>query len=350
MSEILPPQDNSDNDIDAKNVEAALAAALAKPHNPIEDAHQEARIAEDFLNEYFESMEAGEEDSDEVSGTVAETISRLDQHCNHMNADVIVTGLVKSRSLNHRLIEDDPKSISKEALVEEWTPVEQRIATSLGYYALYDPESDRKFSIYHGVLTQIEPIVRTTEAGGIYKTSQLYLPIDGSASAELQFPPKEINYELLDHYLSDDLMYNIDEALYNSESLTESIRNLGKINMKKAIALFVDDDVRDSLNEYVNRALDIKKEILYEISGATYVEYEDDDGDTLTYRVNPKVPTVGRINGVGVDVDSGRFRLVASMPFDDDSTQYVSYRINSRLNIKRMPAFTFNTTAKLRVQ
>jgi len=348
MSEILPPQDNSDNDL--KDVEAALTAALARPHNPIEDAHLEARIAEDFLNEYFESMEEGEEDSDEVSSTVAETISRLDQHCNHMNASVIVTGLVKSRSLNHRFVEDDPKSISKEALVEEWTPVEQRVATSLGYYALYNPDNDRKFSIYHGVLTQIEPIVRTTEAGGIYKTSQLYLPIDGSASAELQFPPKQVNYELLDHYLSDELMYSIDEALYNAESLTESIRGLGKINMKKAIALFVDDDVRESLNEYVNRALDIKKEILYEISGANYVEYEDDDGNTMTYRVDPKVSIVGHINGIGVDVDSGRFRLVASMPFDDDSTQYVSYRINSRMNIKRMPAFTFNTTSKLRVQ
>lgn len=348
MSELLPPQDSSDSD--AKNIEAALAAALAKPHNPIDEAHLEAQAAEDFLNEYFNNIQEGEEDSDEVSSMVTETISRLDQHCNHMNADIVVTGLVKSRSLNHRLIEDDPKSISKDALIEAWTPVEQRVATSLGYYALYNPDNNRKFSIYHGVRTQIEPIVQTTEAGGIYKTSQLYLPVDGSASAELQFPPKEVNYELLEHYLSDDLMYAIDEALYNTESLTESIRNLGKINMKKALALFVDDDVRYSLNEYVNRALDIKKEIPYEISGAIFIEYENDDGNTMTYRMNPKASVIGYIDGVGVDVDSKRFRLVALMPFSNDSAQYVSYRINSQLNVKRMPAFSFSTTSKLRVQ
>lgn len=347
MSETLPPLDSESND--EKNVEAALAAALAQPTNPIDEAHKEALAAEDFLNEYFESL-GDDEDVDDMSETVAEIISTLDSKCNHMYANVVVTGLVRSRSLDHRQIDDDSKTIPKEAVIEEWVPVDRRVATSLGYFALYDSDSERKVSIYHGVRTEKVPIVQSAELGGIYKSSQLYLPVNGSASAELQFPPKEINYELLDHYLSDDLMYNIDAALYQTESLTDSIRSLGKINLKKAISLFVDEDVRLSLNEYVNRALDIKNEILYEISGATFVEYEDDEGDTVTCRVNPKVPVVGNINGVGVDVDSGRFRLVASMPFNDDSLQYVSYRINSKIVVKRMPAFTFSTASKLHVQ
>lgn len=354
MSETLPQVDSESND-DNKQVEAALAAALSGQSNPIDDAHRQAVIAEDFLNGYFDEMSAEDEeeaDVDDMADVIVQTISELNDNCNHMHADVVVTGLVRSRSLDHRFIDEEDEStiVPKEALIDEWIPVDRRIATSLGYFALRIHDGDKRIGVYHGVRTQAEAIIQSREAGGIYKTSHLYLPVDGSASAELQFPTREVNYDLLYHYLGEDFMYDIDTALYQSQSLAESIQRLGKMNLKKAIPLFVDNDVRYSLNDYVNNALDIKQEILYEISGASFVQYEDDDGNDVTCRLNKNIPMVGHVNGIGVDVDAKRFRLVAAMPFNDDSIQYVSYHINSQFTVKRLPAFSVSTTAKLRVQ
>lgn len=347
MSEHLPHAANENDD--AKIVEAAFTAALSRPENPINNAHKDALAAEEYLNEYLESVDP-EEDSAEISETIADVVNELDRTCGHMGDEIVVTGLIKMRTLDHRQVDADTKSITKDVYEDVWTPVERRVATSLGYFAQKSDVEGKLANIYHGAETKIESIFYSSTFGSVYTSKRLFIPIDGTADAELQYAPRSTNFELLDYYLGEEMMYQIDDALHNKESLNDTLHSLGKIDLKKAAAISVDPDVRFALIDYVNHTLDLKQEIPYEISGASFVDYDDDEGNPVFCRLNPKIAMTGHLDGIGIDLESNRFRLVASMPFSDDTVQNVSYRITPRLSVQRHKSFVFSTTAKLRIQ
>lgn len=232
---------------------------------------------------------------------------------------------------------------------ETWQPVEDFIATSMGYFALSDGRNGNRINIYHGAKSPAKRIAYNLSYGEVYKGGRVFVPLDGTAQVELKNAPQTINHELVQYYIGQDYLERIDEALYNAESLSESIQALGRINLQKCMALKIDVDVQRSLINYVNSILDIQQNPLYEISGASFIEYAHSEEHQEVYRVNPRAAVIGNIVGIGIDEDAGRFRLVATVPFGDNLTHTIAYRINKKLTVRKMPAYNLSTTARLTV-
>lgn len=336
MGEVIRPSN--------EEFEAAVAAALHRS-NPLDEAHARAEDLEEFVNEHFDE----EADEGTVLAYVNKELNELDKKCGHMHKPIIVNGLVKVRSINHSMLEAGLAQIQRESLEDTWKPVEDYLATSLGYFALWDGRNGNGVSIYHGARTQSEKIVSDNRMGEIFKTGRLFIPVDGSAQAVLANAPREINHEYMRYYIDSALMARIDEAIIGSESLSESVQKLGRISLKKARAL-QDVSLRESLVDYINGTLGIMKEAIYEISGANQIYYFDQDDNAMKSSIRPTKVMYGHIAGISIDPKIGRFRLVMKVPFEDNSVKLIVYRMSSTLNINKLPTFAHASKSRIVVK
>lgn len=340
MSEVSKPTN--------EEMELAIEAALTRP-NPIDQAHAKAYAAERFLNDFYEEFE-DEDDQEALDELLEDTIEELTDECGHMDAEILVTGLVKVRKLDHKLADANGGDIPRDAKIETWKPIEEQSARSLGYIALRDDHNGTPYSIYHIAQTDRTRIAFSPEFGEIFESGRLLIPVDGTARAEFASGFAVINYPLMEKY-SGKLLKRIDAIIANAESLTDSIQRLGKLDLSKYPEVAVDEDIRFSIINHVNYELDIQSNLLYEISGGHNVERHDVDKERdVADRLYRNSSIVGKILGLDINERTNKFVLAAAVPFDDNSVQKMTYKINPKLAVRQLPTFSVSSSTRLQIK
>lgn len=336
MGEKVPPT--------PEQAEAVFAAVLSRP-DFFKEAHTEAQIAETEANEYIQSLGDDPEPKD-IRNYLMTVTNELDKNCNHVNQEILVSGRVKLRNLNHQLVEVGSEEISRDAIEDSWEPVSDRVATSLGYYALWNDHEYEKIKIYHGASTELERVAYDLRYGAVYRAGRIFIPVDGSAHVEPAYALVQPNWDLLDYYIDAPLMSRIDQAL-EKETLTDAVVGLGKINLATSNVISnhekIDPEILSTLLDYVNEWLELPQEIPYRVTGATTIEVQNDEGEWKRHRIDANAAMIGMINSVDIDTDRGRFRLITSMPFDDGTSRPVRYWIGKNLTINDLPIFSLDS-------
>lgn len=323
-------------------LEEAFSTALSRP-NPFFEATKKALEAEDDLNECLEDIDLT---SDEVDACIEDITEELNEECEHLDEDIEISGNIKRRIINHRLIQRG-EPIPESAVTNSRENVTNLKARSLGYTALLDGTLERPAKIYHVARSNdLDVIAFDARFGAVYLRDRLLIPIDGSAHVELS-GKTEPNWGLLDYYIEDELLEKID-SIYDYDNLSASLQALGKINLnpfKTIVESKSDPEIRRALVDYVNHGLEItyKNNVIYQISGANTVFIKDVKEKWITQNLPASSVMFGSIESVVIDQKVGKFHLLTRMPFEDNSRRLVIYKLSDKLSLTELPTFAHPT-------
>lgn len=328
-------------------LEAAFSVALSRPDAFFTKAHELALEAEDDLNECLEDIDLT---SDEVQACIEDITEELNENCDHIDLDIEVSGRIKRRIINHRLI-NKGDAVPESAVNVSWENFFNHKARSLGYTALLDGTIDRPARIYHSARSEnLEVIAFDSQFGAVYARDRLLIPIDGSVHIELS-GQMEPNWDLLDYYVDDSLLEEID-TVFEYDNLSASVQALGKIDLHNYQTITEsksDPEIRRALVDYVNHGLEItyKNNVLYQIGGAGTVYVKDAKEKWRTHNLGPSTVMFGSIESVVLDQKTGKFHLLTRMPFQDKSKRLVIYKLEEKLSLIELPTFDTRTADKI---
>lgn len=332
MRESMRPSDDE--------LEEAFSVALSRP-NPFLRSYEMALEAEDDLNECLEDVDLT---SDEAQDYIDDITEELNDECNLIDADIEVSGTIKLRTINHRLV-NKGEPIPESAATDKWEYVTNHKANSLGFIALLDGNIDRPATIYHAARSEeLNVIAFDPRYGSVYTRDRIFIPVDGSAHVELT-GPQEPKWELLDYYIDHDLLDTI-ECAVEQDDLTDSIQFLGGIDLSHCNAIMdkkADPEIRRALIDYINHGLGIndRNNIIYQISGGGSVFVKDSSDKWTIQNIDDNNVFFGTVESVVVDQKSGKFHLLAKLPFKDNSRKHVIFQLHSGLSFTELPALEF---------
>jgi hypothetical protein len=151
--------------------------------------------------------------------------------------------------------------------------------------------------------------------------------------------PNRVDIELLEYHVPE-LLSDVEIALFNAESLSESFQMLGQIELEPYKILDSNRNVALELGKYINSCLDIPRTAIYSVTGADRIRVQGSDGEFITGEIDPSLTIAGNIIGTGVDYTSNRLVMITSMPFSDDSQRPVLYSLGETISISEHTVFS----------
>jgi len=229
-----------------------------------------------ILNE-FASEGASDED---LLQLVTDMAAELSRESPYMHRPIQISGLI-DRAV--KVQEDDGH--------QQWhvspTIVEDLTVTSMGFAWRREKE---EWEIVHTFF--LNDALEVDSPGGIMQRSVLprgYAGID-TVSIEYAHNPKEASETL--EYIAKDLIAEIDEALYNSTSITEAIQRLGEIRPTEIYEDLPSEILRD-VASYVLGAIEFDNSVPYEFEINHSFITEDDTGEPFIVLPNAGQPDGG---------------------------------------------------------
>lgn len=334
MSESIRPSDDE--------LEEAFSVALSHS-NPFAKSYEMALEAEDDLNDCLADIELSSSEAQECMDDITE---ELNDECDHIDEYIEISGYVKQRIINHRLI-NKGEPIPESATTDHWKTVMNHHATSLGFIALMDGTTDRPVNIYHLSRSEdLHVIGFDSRYGGVYVRDRIFIPIDGSVHVELN-GHEEPKWELLDYYIEDNLIDTIETAI-DKDNLNESLQLLSHIDLSRYNVLMnkkADPEIRRALVDYINHGLGVndKNNILYQLNGTDSIFIKESSDKWTIQNINKTDLLFGTIESIVIDQKSGKFHLLAKLPFQDNSRKHVIFQLNSGLSVTELPALSIKT-------
>lgn len=331
MRESIRPSDDE--------LEEAFSAALSRS-NPFKKSYEIALEAEEDLNECLEDIDLS---SDEALECMEEITEDLNDECSHIDATFEVSGTVKIRTINHRLVKNE-ESIPESAAVDKWENVTNHRAVSLGFIALLDGSTDRPARIYHSSRSdKLRVIAFDSRHGAVYVQDRIFIPIDGSAHVEVS-GPEEPKWELLDYYIDSDLLDTIECAI-EQEDINDSLQFLAGVDLKQCNAIMdkkADPEIRRALVDYLNHGIGIndKNNSIFQIHGGQSVFVKDSNEKWLTQNIDKSSICFGTLESIVIDQKSGQFHLLTKLPFEDNSKKHVIFQLHDGFSVTELPSLS----------
>lgn len=348
-----------ENYVPASPEEAAIAAALSRP-NPLPEAHAHARDCQDELNAFIESSI----DTDAIRENTEKLITELDDKWGYVRKNIRIIGnSVRRRSFDYQQVNNDQRekeergflSIPESALVEERKAVDE-VAMSLGYFALREGIDDSRVVLYHVAKTPTKLTAYNPLYGEMHLSERILIPIDGSVHVELADTDGADRFDLVEAYMGAAFVNDVHNAIHDSESLTDAVRAIGKIDLAPYEYVLNNDKVALSnhmmtyVNEHLKQQLkeaqsvDFEKVSIYEFSGASHIRYYDSEKSKyVSSKINKNRTYMGDIASFVLDIDAQRFGLVALMDFEDGTRRRVIYTINDDLIVNTAPKISIKS-------
>jgi hypothetical protein len=337
MRESMKPSDDE--------LEEAFSVALSRP-NTFLSSYETALEAEDDLNECLEDVDLTSEEAQECMDEITE---ELNDEFDYVDASLEVSGMIKQRTINHRLVMKGVP-IPESAAIDSWANVTNHKVTSLGFIALLDGKADRPATIYHASCSDgLHTVAFDSRYGAVYIKDRIFIPIDGSVHVELS-GPEEPKWELLDYYLSDDLLDSIDST-FEQVNLTDSLHHLHSIDLSQSTSIMdrkADPEIRRALVDYINHGLGIndRNNIIYQIIGGQAVFVKDPSEKWEIQNLDGSSIFFGTVESVVVDQKSGKFHLLAKLPFDDNSKKHVIFQLHNGFQLIELPSLSLKRPRK----
>ncbi len=295
--------------------------------NTVEEGHKRALGYQAILRDLYPYT-----DFEEMNDLMGQAIKELDEQSGHMNVPVIVSGKVRVRSVDPRGINIDEKTLDPSAIEDVTAIVEDSEVLSLGY--TIERRNDT-IEVSHLASAKQEQILESTLAGDIYRTRGIFIPVDGSAYAELAQPETvEPKIKLLEAFTAD-LIDDIEVAILNGESLSESLQGLGEVDLSDVLGSIEDTSIFTSLVDYVNSIMPVSRTIPYEVSGVESISVQLGDDSYARAETSKTMAITGNLQGIIIDEDSNRFELAGVMPFSDDVLRVVTFPLSETIQIKQ---------------
>lgn len=316
-----------------------LFTELGQP-NPIEDSRKKALAYQSILRAW--TKEVGHDEMDTV---IDQAIDELDADLTSLYKMVRVTGNVSIKSIDVRGVienedydedDDDRYVLDPSAIHPRQQFLDDEPLQSLGYTV--DFEND-ELILSHLARTEPNSIISMVKYGDISRTERVYIPIDGTALIEPEKDPNRVDIELLEYHVPE-LLSDVEIALFNAESLSESFQMLGQIELEPYKILDSNRNVALELGKYINSCLDIPRTAIYSVTGADRIRVQGSDGEFITGEIDPSLTIAGNIIGTGVDYTSNRLVMITSMPFSDDSQRPVLYSLGETISISEHTVFS----------
>lgn len=295
--------------------------------NTVEDSHKRALGHQAILRELYPYT-----DFDEMNSLMGQAIKELDEQSGHMNTPVIVSGKVRVRSVDPKGIDIKERTLDPSAIEDVDAIVEDSTVLSLGY--TIERRNDT-IEISHLASSGQEQILESTLAGDAYRTSRIFIPIDGSAYAELAQPETVSPRIKLLETFTEDLIDDIDIAILNGESLSESLQSLGQVDLSDALKNIEDTSIFTSLVDYINSIMPVSRNIPYKVSGVESISIQLSDESYGRADTNKTMAITGNLQGIIIDEDSQRFELAGIMPFSDDTLRVVTFPLSETIQVKQ---------------
>lgn len=290
-----------------------------------------------LANQYQQSLDAFEGSSEAREQFAIQIVSELDANCGHMNAPISLSGTMYVKRIDLEQVGHSEQPVKQGDVILN----EPRLATSLGYTAIFEDVSKTgPMYIKHVALAEPKPSIAIPSFGQVLTSEMFYVPIDNTAHIEIadeEFPPHE---EML-RYFVPEIFNKVDHALQESDTLTQRLRKLSKIdfNSSEIISDKAGGDILNELALYINTFITPEINTLYKASGVTRVLVPTEErmiqANVAGFR------TIGVVNGVRFIGTANELMLGMEVPFKGQGLQEIFLPLTGRIQLTLLDEITF---------